>query len=140
MNVIMGRRPDGTYREVAVNINGELRIETSGAVLTTISGVKDQAGSNVLVNPPDPGYRHLIRLIQFQCEEAPAGAFQRVLLKSGSTELWRFVGTKIESGLTQSFDTGNELPCDEAQAISIDLAEAKDVGYVIRYRTEAMPT
>jgi len=32
MNVIMGRRPDGTYKEIAVNDDGELRIESDLSV------------------------------------------------------------------------------------------------------------
>lgn len=57
MNVIMGRRPDGTYIEIAVNDDGELRIESDLSVtvgdglsvavttLPPITGV-------VTVNPP----------------------------------------------------------------------------------------
>lgn len=127
------------YTLYAVLDTLDVTINPPSYTLTTISGVKDSAGANALVGAPAAGYRHLIKLFQFQCEEAPAGSFQRVLLKSGTTELWRFVGKSIESGLTQSFDVGDELPCGEAEAISIDLAEAKDVGYVLRYRTAAMP-
>lgn len=119
-------------------IEGEVTANPPAYTWTTISGVKDSAGGNTLVAAPAAGYRHLIKLVQLQLEEDPAGAFQRVLLKSGTTELWRFVGANIPDGLVQYFATGDELPCGEAEAISLDLAEAKDVGYVLRYRTEAI--
>ena len=102
--------------------------------LTTISGVKDQAGANVTIAAPTAGTKVRIHAFQFQLEEKPAGSFQRVLLKSDTVELWRFVGTDIESGLVHVCPAGQELDGGNGKSISLDLAEAKDVGYVIRYR------
>lgn len=111
-------------------------VATIGAplTLTTISGVADDAGGNSVISAPESGKKIRIHAFQIQLEEAPTGSFQRVLIKSGTTELWRYVGTAIESGLTQTFMPGQELDGGDGEAISLDLAEAKDVGYVLRYR------
>ncbi len=116
-------------------ISGTVTANPPTIELTTLSGVKDSAGVNATVAAPAAGQKHVIHMFQFQLEEAPAGAFQRVLLKSGTTELWRFVGTGIGHGVVQVFPEGQELPCEVAEAINLDLAEAKDVGFVIRFRT-----
>lgn len=119
------------------SITGEVTANAPVIELTTLSGVKDSAGVNSTVVAPAAGQKHVIHAFQFQLEEAPAGAFQRVLLESGTTELWRWVGTAVESGIVQVFPAGQELSCGAAEAINLDLAEAKDVGFVIRYRTIA---
>ncbi len=49
MNVIMGRRPDGTYKEIAVNDDGELRIESDLSVT-----VGDGLSVAVTALPPLP--------------------------------------------------------------------------------------
>jgi hypothetical protein len=102
--------------------------------LTTISGVKDQTGANATISAPTAGTKVRIHAFQLQLEEAPAGSFQRVLIKSDTVELWRYVGTQIESGVIQVFPAGQELDGGNGKGISLDLAESKDVGYVIRYR------
>lgn len=114
---------------------GNVDIASFPAVaLITISGTCAAAGANTVVAAPAAGNHHVVHAYQLQMEEA-AATLQRALLKSGSNVYGRMVGTTIGAGVVQEFPAGDKLPWDSGQAIVVDLAEAKAVGYVIRYRT-----
>ncbi len=100
--------------------------------LTTISSSCAAAGANTGV-AASAGNRYVLHAFQLQLEEA-AATLQRVLLKSGTTEMWRFVGKSVVDGVIKEFPPGEELIWGSGQAIVLDLAEAKSVGYVLTYR------
>ena len=104
--------------------------------LTTLSSVCDSSGANSVVAAPAAGYHHVLCAFQLIFKEAPA-TLQVALLKSSTTEMWNFSSTKIDDGIYIEFAPGMELHWGSAQAIVINLAEAKDVAYVLRYKTIA---
>ena len=106
-----------------------------GTTLTTVSSSCATAGANTGV-AASAGNHHVLCGFQLQME-ATATSLQRVLLKSGTTEMWRLFGTAVGDGLTHTFEQGEELHWGSGHAIVLDLAEAKAVGYVLRYRTFA---
>lgn len=103
--------------------------------MAIISSSCASAGANTAV-AASPGNHHVLEGFQLQMEAA-ATTLQRVLLKNGTTEMWRFVGTAIGDGVVHNFDEPDELHWATGAAIVLDLAEAKSVGYVLRYRTVA---
>ena len=106
-----------------------------GNLLTTVSSACASAGANTAV-AASAGNHHVLYEFQLQMEAA-ATSLQRVLLKSDTTELWRVVGTAVGDGVAHTFPPGQELHWGSGKAIVLDLAEAKSVGYVLRYRTVA---
>lgn len=106
-----------------------------GSLLTTVSSSCASAGANTGV-AASAGNHHILHSVQLQLE-ADATSLQRVLLKSDTTEMFRFVGIETGDGVAWEFPSGQELHWGSGKAIVLDLAEAKSVGYVLRYRTVA---
>ena len=103
--------------------------------LTTVSSTCTAAGVNAIVAAPAAGLRHVIHLLQIQLGIAGA---QTVLVKSGTTQIWNYIGDQLGGGIILDFQSGDELPCGTAEAINLDLANATVVRYMIRYMTEAV--
>lgn len=120
----------------SITVDGSVTATPAEVTLTTISGVCDSSGANTLVAAPAAGNHHVLYAFQFAGKEAPT-TLQNVLLKSDTTELWNVPITEIGSGLLVFLPPGQELHWDSATAIVADLAEAKDVAYVLRYKTIA---
>ncbi len=120
----------------SITVDGSVTANPAEVTLTTISGVCDSSGANTLVAAPAAGNHHVLYAFQFAGKEAPT-TLQNVLLKSDTTELWNVPITEIGSGLLVFLPPGQELHWDSATAIVADLAEAKDVAYVLRYKTIA---
>ncbi len=118
-----------------LTIAGAVTANPPDVELTTVSSFCDDAGANSIVTAPAAGNRRMIRLLQLQLGVAGA---QTVLVKSGATEIWNFIGDALGAGIMLEFAPGSELPCGAAEAINLDLASATVVRYVVRYFTEAV--
>lgn len=101
--------------------------------LITLSNTCSAAGVNTIIAAPPTGKRILIAFLKVQLGIASA---QTILIKSGNTQIWNFIGSDLGDGEVEDFVSGEELPCNPAEALIFDLTVAKIVYYVVRYYVE----
>lgn len=104
--------------------------------LTVVSGTKNGSGDNTLISAPGDGNRIILRKVQVQNESSTSTT---ILLKDGSTAMYRAILTSQGSGVLIDFDKdSNQMQLSPNAALVLNLSGANSHNYTIWYVVEKM--
>jgi len=142
---VSGPLTDTELRASAVPVSGvltdtELRasavpVAMATRTITTVTGTVATSGDTTLVAAPGAGNRLVVDDVFVQLEAATATV---VLLKNSATTIWRFRMVADGDYARLDFPEGKEIRLMENGALVLNLSGANQVGYTVRYRTEAV--
>ena len=108
--------------------------EAPAQAVTRAAGTKAGAGDNELVATPGAGQRIVVAFWTAQNESAVATT---VIMKSGATNVFRFLAQNQGDVYGVDFFPGREWNLAENEALNMNLSGANSHGYNVGYWTEA---
>ena len=118
----------------SLTVLGTIPTEAPAQAVTRAAGTKAGAGDNELVATPGAGQRIVVAFWTAQNESAVATT---VIMKSGATNVFRFLAQNQGDVYGVDFFPGREWNLAENEALNMNLSGANSHGYNVGYWTEA---
>jgi len=118
----------------SLTVSGTIPTEAPAQTVTRAAGTKAGAGDNELVATPGAGQRIVVAFWTAQNESAVATT---VIMKSGATNVFRFLAQNQGDVYGVDFFPGREWNLAENEALNMNLSGANSHGYNVGYWTEA---
>ena len=130
---VSGPLTDVQLRATPVMVGGTVTTVPYVHVLTTSVGTVGAVGNTTILSAPGAGQRICIVEMTMQVE---SGGSNTVQVRSGSTNIRRWLFPSIGAGVTWVFAHGRELRLGENEALVFNLSAANTIGWTIRYFVE----
>jgi len=131
----MGRKSLIFWTVLVAVFLGVSSVQAQEYKLSVVSGTKNSSGDNTVIAAPSAGQCIVLKKVQIQNESTTSTT---VLLKTGSTTVYRTLLTSQGSGVVVDFDRVEKFQLAPATALVMNLSGANSHNYTIWYTVERM--